>query len=199
MMFAFRSTNNTIPTSPAGWFFCKFQNAAGTTAGSMVAWKIAASGSETSGTWTDAEYLAAVVYRDDAAYLVVGGASRTTFASSTSVIYPGMPYVSDVPQRSATSWVSAFVGVKSATSNAHNLAPTGMTNVASQTGTGRAVGIHDTNAVGTWLSNVTATANASVTGHTYVVEILNTGIAKSSGGLSPSLINSQALVRGIVI
>ena len=199
VVFAFRSTNNTIPTSPAGWLYCKFQNAAGTAAGSMVAWKVATSSGEVSGTWTDAEYLAAVVYRDDANYLVLGGAARSTFTSSSSVVYPGMPYVSDVPQRSNTSWVGAFVGVKSATSDAHSLAPTGMTNVSSQTGTGRAVGIHDTNAVATWLSNVTATANASVTGHTFAFEVLDSGIAKASGGGGGNLINNQSLVRGLVL
>lgn len=59
--FAFRSGSTTLPTSPAGWSF--LESAAANTCSARLAYKVAASGSETSGTWTSATTVIFLVYR----------------------------------------------------------------------------------------------------------------------------------------
>lgn len=58
--FAFNRTNTTIPTGVSGW---KWGSEASTSCAYLVACKVAASNSETFGTWTNATDVAVLVYR----------------------------------------------------------------------------------------------------------------------------------------
>lgn len=60
--FAFRDGSTTQPTQPSGW--TSIDTATGTTCCARLAYKVAASGSETTGTWTNASTVIFVVYRD---------------------------------------------------------------------------------------------------------------------------------------
>jgi hypothetical protein len=61
--FAFRDGSVTNPTVPAGWTTIT-NTLDGTLCSASVAWKIATSSSETSGTWTNASCLSIVVLRN---------------------------------------------------------------------------------------------------------------------------------------
>lgn len=85
-------SNNTAPTRPAGW-----NGPAGAGANYMSAilgWKVAASGSEVSGTWTNAAGLCARVYRN--AQTV--GAISTANSNSSSVSLPALTLAWDASE-----------------------------------------------------------------------------------------------------
>jgi len=91
VMWVYKSSAGTRPVMVAGWFCATMRTAASQAA--CLVWKIAASASEVSGTWTNAEIIAAATYRDSANYLVIGGinaaaATATTVVATTSVTTP---------------------------------------------------------------------------------------------------------------
>jgi hypothetical protein len=100
-----RNSSTTAPTIPGGWTMAKTQT--GTTAWLGVYYKIAASSSETTGTWTSANAVQVNVYRGANA---IGGVAGGT-GSSTSMIYPAVTLV----KTNSTSWVFRSAGNKSAT------------------------------------------------------------------------------------
>jgi len=94
LAFAFRDGSLTLPTQPSGWTSIDSQSA--NTCSARLAYKIAASGSETTGTWTSATTTIFLVYRGvDATTLdTFFGLTTTTksFASSTTVTYNANGY-----------------------------------------------------------------------------------------------------------
>lgn len=140
VIWAFNSTSTTAPTIPAGWT----QTAAsgintGTLCSSACAWKVAASGSETSGTWTNASEMCCQIYRGQAvsAPMVNAGAQTGT---STTVNYSGIVTMSGP----GTSWVVRFVGMTSI-NNSPQTPPTGYTNRSDIDGSLAEAAGHDTN------------------------------------------------------
>jgi surface protein len=59
--FAFRDGSTTSPTRPSGW--TTIDTASGTSCSAALGYKVAASGSETTGTWTNANTVIFLVYR----------------------------------------------------------------------------------------------------------------------------------------
>ena len=193
LLFVFRNTSSTAITAPSGWFPVGTRTANSKASG--VYGKVASSGVETSGTWTNAEFIACAVYRDNLNYLLPGENSSGGGAATTTIAYNAL-----TTSMRGTHYVAGFVA-GSVNNSDINTAPTGMMTRGSLAGASVAeIAVHDTNGnVSSW-ATTNYTASVSQTFHSYVVELWDTGIAKSSGsGLSPSLINSQALVRGIVI
>ena len=185
VILAGRTGSTTLPTVPSGWFYLFGLTRSGTPAVcQFVAWKIAASSAETSGTWTDATMLSAVVVRDSVNYLVAGGHGFGTRLNTTSVIYS----ISANPGTSATSMRSqaaAYVlGLVTASTNSSDIEtpPTGMTNIIATAGTAAIeCVIHRTTSTVTSFS-ATATVSSSLNYVMHMFEILDTGIAKSAGG-----------------
>jgi surface protein len=62
LAFAFRDGSTSLPTAPAGWSGLS-QNTSGTSVCARTSYKIAASSSETTGTWTNATTVIFLVYR----------------------------------------------------------------------------------------------------------------------------------------
>lgn len=111
-----RNASTTAPTIPGGWTLAKTQTA--TTAWLGVYYKIAASSSETTGTWTSANAIQVNVYRGANA---IGGTAGGT-GSSTTMSYPAVT----LNKTDSTSWVFRSAGNKSATNMITNV-PTGYT------------------------------------------------------------------------
>jgi len=149
---------------------------------SVAAFKIAASSAETSGTWTNAELLACAVYTDSVNYLIPF-ASNGSAATSTSLGYQSLiAYPStSVSSIGVSAWVVGC-GLSALNSTATETAPASMTNRVSQAGaTDGEIAIHDTNAdVASW-STTSVTITSSVW-HALTLSLLDTGIAKASGG-----------------
>ena len=177
LMYAYRSASAVNLLPPSGWFFGPANASGG--AGSLVAWKIAASASEVSGTWTSAQALLAVVYRDSANYLLPGEQHGTSSQSSATPSYATISNTTNF--RGPSSFVAAFVGARSTDRDVQSVAPTGMVNVTSLTESGRAIGLHDTNgAVSGWSTETTVTSGTGVY-HITMLEIHDIGISKASG------------------
>lgn len=100
LIFAFRSTT-TAPSLPAGYTNVFSQSANGLSF--RLGYKIAAGG-DSSGTWTNADFLIAEVYRGASG---VGGAGSGTNASAANTTIPG---VGTFTKTDGTSWVASFGG-----------------------------------------------------------------------------------------
>ena len=187
VMYAGKVTGTGTIIIPSGWRVVCFR-AINNSMSSVVAVKTASSGAEVSGTWTSAELLACVVYRDSVNYLRVGGSNQGGANSPTTTItYPAIiPYGSNTSPSSmrATSWVVGF-GLSSVNTGSLETPPSGMTQNRA-TLAGASVGeiaIHDTvGDVSTWpATNVTIDAGNN---HAAVIELVDSGyaIAAASGG-----------------
>ena len=84
LAFAFRDGSTTLPTQPAGW--TSIDTAAANTCSARFAYKVAASGSETTGTWTNATTVIFLVYRGVNIENIANIDTEST-GSSTTVTY----------------------------------------------------------------------------------------------------------------
>jgi hypothetical protein len=181
------SNSGSVPTIPSGWnvTIVSADNVSPARC-LLVGWKIAASASETSGTWTGTHLIMAAVYRDSTNYHALGSCNRINTRNSTSVQYTNVGTYSTVNtanklQNAAAVvfgaiYISENTGVGSA-------APSGMTNRAVYAGASTGyLALHDTgSAVSSWpVTTVTAASNVNTVQIT--VEMMDTGAAKSSGG-----------------
>ena len=112
LMFAYRTGVTTPPTLPDGW---KNLDSGGSGLnGSRVAYKIAASDSETSGTWTNASGLIIHVYRTDGRWKAPEAESDGNYWASSTMKFPDMParpggarFVRFAGQRTATDMLGS--------------------------------------------------------------------------------------------
>lgn len=171
-------------TVPAGWFYHRQQpSATGGARSAVIAWKTAASGSETSGTWTGATLVAATVHRDSLNVLTLSLSSFIA-GSTSAVVYPALSARATANTvtklQDAASWLLGVVGLFNIGTDGLT-SPSGMTNRVSITGaTQYAIAIHDTDAtVASWAAT-TFTANQAVGSSVFTIEILDTGFAKTA-------------------
>lgn len=106
IIFAYRSTT-TAPTLPAGYTSIASQSANGNSF--RVGYKFAVGG-DTSGTWTNATFVMAVVYRGVAA---IGSAGSTTNASASTTTITG---IATFRNPAGNSWVVSWAGSLQTTS-----------------------------------------------------------------------------------
>lgn len=179
VIYAAANPQATI-TIPSGWIVVSSrQNSASLS--SIVAFRIAASSSETSGTWTNATHMCVGVYRDTDNYLVVNGANEAAANPTTTINYPALPISGAGPVMTTNNWVAAF-GMASLNSTDFETAPSGMTNRTSLAGAsvGEIV-LHDTNGTVVSWTATTRTNSGSVSYHTRPFSIEDTGISKAGG------------------
>jgi len=138
-------TGGTVPSLASGW--TNRANASQSWNSFRIAYKIASSSSETSGTWTNAQNLLIAVYRNLDSTTPIGGVTVYSAFSGSNVTYPG---IGAMQITDGTSWV-AGVGFSESGSPTF-VAPAGM--VRRYTTTDRA-SLHDTDAgVTGWPSDV---------------------------------------------
>src|ERR1035437_9087548 len=141
-IMAFNSGAGTAPTLVSGW--TSIGSSTLNVVGSNFAWKVAASNSETSGTWTNATDIVCAVYHNLALdHNPIGTYStngKNNANSSTSVIYQALTPM----QSPGTSWVVSMAAIKSI-NTALSTAPTGETNAATNTGATSQIVAHDSN------------------------------------------------------
>lgn len=166
LAFAFRDGSTSAPTRPSGW--TNIASSGGNTCSICCAYKVAASGSETSGTWTSATSLIIVVYRGQRSAGTPIGAFAHTGGASTSITYPAIT----LWHTTGSSWVSGFAGHRSA-NVAIETAPSGMTNVTSVSDATDEAAAHDTNAaVSSWSPAAASVGGTSSGWRSITVEIL---------------------------
>lgn len=164
LIFAYRDGSATAPSLPAGYW--NVTNNGANTNSMRVGYMIADSSSETSGTWTNATSLIAVVYRGArVGSFSVGG------AASTTVNYPARTLL----KSDNTSWVVGAAGHRSVDTNVQN-APSGMTNVNSVLDATDELAVHDTNGtVTSWSSTNVSVGGTSSGWRSAVVELIDAG------------------------
>lgn len=132
----------TNPTIPAGWTSIT-NTADGTLMSISVAWKLATSSSETSGTWTSATGLMCHVYRG-ADPVTPFGATTFSFSTATTVTYGANTGVTKI--RTDNQWIVAFAVCTGVDTTTLNTAPSGgYTNVINALGAVQDMVSFDTN------------------------------------------------------
>lgn len=179
VMFAARNGNNTAPTVPAGWT-SRGANS-GTNCAVVVAEKVAASGSEVSGTWTNADLLMCIVYRN-ADHITRHSGSTSGGLPGTILQFPGITTMEDA----GVSWGLRF-GYISTNDGDMTIAPTSFTNRSNKAGASIGnIGGHDTN--GPVGSVGYATADIGGSSGDWVTQTIE--IVKVAGGGSGPLIDA---------
>jgi hypothetical protein len=191
VMFAFRAANS-VATTPVGWAAMRADTQ--TTRGFSLAYKIATSSSETSGTWTNASMLTCATFRDDANIIVLGGTSISS-GGTTTVNY-GALSVKTVANTQAKLIGDSSLLLLYAAALTNNTTmqqtPTGCTTQHNAVLATYEAVLHTTNAAVASRTSSTITADVSVTTSTYVVEVFDTGVSKSSSGFRPVNIRGGA-------
>lgn len=175
--FAFRDGSNSTPGVPAGW--TTLESNTTNSAGAVLAYKVAASGSEVSGTWSNATSLVIHVYRGAHASTPVGDSAGAT-GSSTTVSYPALT----LTVGGGSSWVAGF-GAHRSTNTSLETPPTGMTNRTTLVdGTDEVAG-HDTNGGVTSWSNQNVSVGGTSSGwFGATVEIIAAGGGTETANVS---------------
>lgn len=181
LIYALRDQSGTAPSLPAGWTSLATNNSANDLA-VRVGYKIAASSSETSGIWTNANKVAISVYRNTGSS-PFGAIASNISTSSNTIPYPGIT----LNRTDNTSWVITL----GATAQPILLPnPTGTT-LRTRLNTGSpncGILISDTAApVSSW-----ATVNTTVSGNddaiTYSIELIAGNIAVNLTGVSSTTV-----------
>ena len=161
----------TEPTLPTGW------TQAGSTFSSggrvdKIGYKVAASASETSGTWTNANRLVFAVYADATA----GSASFDDNGFANTINYPTLT----LTETGGTSWVAGFYNTGSNNWDTTGIEPAGTTTRLNGNG-GDSVGLIDTNGgVSSW-SSVSSGAQPNTTNaNAAVIELVATPTSETA-------------------
>jgi len=164
IIMAYRRST-TIPGLPAGW--TNITTSSADASAIRLAYKIAESGSETSGTWTNAQTTAVQVFRNHDGI----GAWDVGSGSGSTLNYPAVNF----NVTNGSSWAAGFGGHSNATNVEQ--APTGMVNYTSA---GTEIAAHNTNGgVSSW-SSQNVTVNTSNGWKTAVVEVRSGGVLGDS-------------------
>lgn len=176
-------------TMPTGWNERNFIT--GFNRNVLLAWRIADSGAVTSGTWSNATYLACSVYRSNTSkYLFPGHAAVVGEAGVTNLNYPALDPLLRI-SKAPDSWVLGAIGTESDTTA--NTAPTGMTNRVSLAGTAGEIAIHDSNGALAWASIVSVACTSTRTGIS-TLEIFESTATIGGGSGGVPLIGTGGLV-----
>jgi hypothetical protein len=193
VMLAMRYSSPSPGTIPSTWVprWLGQHNGSFVISHLAVAYRIAASSAETSGTWTNFTHLLCAVYRDDANYLVLNAPmyNRGTGTSVTFSAILANPALSRISTGSFgtqmaqnTGWLIGVAGTH--LNNAGiDAPPSGMVNRGSRAGASNGrIALHDTDSkVSSWTAASTTVAS-STDWMTNVVEIIDTGFAKITSG-----------------
>jgi hypothetical protein len=153
--------NSTAATIPSGWVVLNNSGASGVSI--SLAWKIAQSSSETSGTWTNASAMHCAVYRGSVGSLVMNLPVGAATGNSTTVFFSTLASGLVYRTGQEDNW---YIGTAIQLNSANSLetAPSGMSNihVESSSGVWKSV-LHDTNAsqLSNWSSVSITVANTA--------------------------------------
>ena len=164
LAFAFRSGSTTATTLPTGW--TNIQGIGANLTYGLLAFKIAVSDSETSGTWTDATRVIFQVYRNaETQNITIAGLRSTATGSSTTVSYNAVNTWKDL------AWTVAFMGHRSTDNSAGT--PTGLTARSSTNTSARMLGADSTDTTNGWAIQTVNIGGTSSGWRTFVLRLRN--------------------------
>lgn len=164
LVFAYRSAATGTITVPDG--FTTFATRQDNSVTSLVAYKFAASSSETSGTWTNASRLCCHIYR---------GADTTTplgnYASNGNSLNGNVITYSEIAVASTgSSWVAASAGIRTGNSSLETV-PTGMRLMANTAGESEAASFDTNGPVESFAPKTISVGGTDSYWHSWVVEV----------------------------
>jgi surface protein len=118
LAFAFREGSTSATTIPTGWV--SLASVGANTTHGRLAYRVAESSSETTGTWTNATTVVFLVYRGDYDLTNIQAMDTTATGSSTTVNYPAANFWNDL------AWTVAFAGHRSVNTSLET-PPSGLT------------------------------------------------------------------------
>ena len=184
LIFAYNDGAATAPTVPSGWLAPTATGTAFATvlSGTRLGWKIAASASETSGTWTNADHLVYIVYRGSAgrifpSILTVGNATATTrIWNAAAGCYSGLH------QDATDNWLVGHIHHR-VSDVALNTPPSGLVNIGGYTdGSSYSVAWHDTDATRTTAWTTTTQSGFTSAAYRATLASLTEFDVQSAGG-----------------
>lgn len=193
ILFGYRDNNNSGPTLPSGWY--GVFSGGGNSTGMTIGWKQATTASETSGTWTNATTLHAIVYRPGTDKIIIPKYYSGASASSVSVQVAAQPSGS-FESNSDDLWLVAFIAQRNSSNSLETATWTGLSNVTSSTdgSTWQAV-VNDSNSTrSTAWTSTTATVTNSASWQTRLLGLQEVPkqSASSGGGFRPVNIRGGA-------
>lgn len=187
LMVAARTGTSSLATVPAGWHICYTRAIGSAPARSMIlAWKIAASSGETSGTWTNANLLTCAVYRHSTNVIVMGRGNGSNNVATVTVPYVALSQnttSNNTPNLQGASELVVGVVLTAENTGDGAAAPSGMTNRTTFAGASAGyIAIHDTTTTVTSFPATNVTAAGSVNSVTITAELFDTGVSRASSG-----------------
>lgn len=177
-IFAYNNASATIPTLPSGWTNYYTLTA---TIGWRVGYRIATSSAETSGTWTNAEGVIALVHRGGAGSLCLPGSHAIANGTATNIVYSSIAAAIDrtnAPDR----WLVAFGSTRTADAAAEN-APASFTARASNLGASWEMAAHDSNGtLGSYGGGTVVAGGTSALYRTLTMQLFEVAYTAASGG-----------------
>jgi hypothetical protein len=158
VIYAWRSDSTSIPTLPAGWR--TIDNRGANTTAFYLAYKIATTNSETTGTWTNATGVQVGVWRGVDLVTPIGSVTQVGDTSNNNINYKNHYFTNTV----GGSWYAAFVSHPNPDILIENSAPTGMVHRAHSEGASGGIALHDTNGGVTSWSAQTVSLGGTVGG-----------------------------------
>jgi hypothetical protein len=175
---AFNNTSATTPSLPTGWVS---QYTLTATIGWRVGYKVAASSSETSGTWTNADGVIALVHRASASALVLPATNVSSSGTATNITYGAIGAALD-RTNAADRWMIAFASTRTADSSVET-APSSFTNRTSLLGGSWEIAAHDSNgALGSYGGGTVSAGGTSALFRTLIIQLFETTYTASGGG-----------------
>lgn len=195
---AARGDSGTLATIPAGWLIANARSLNSPTKSCLLAYKIAGSSAETSGTWTNAQLLACGVWSDTTIHALNGPNNNANGAANNTVNYPivnaNSAVIGGIAQRmqQASGYLLGVAFSKQISSGIES-PPSGMALVANGQGaSANQIAVHETTAsVSSWASiNVNVASN--IDWITLMIERVNTGYLPSAASFRPVNIRGGA-------
>jgi hypothetical protein len=186
VVYAYNDSSTTIPSIPSGWEFGGAHG--GNTNGCRLAWRIATSSSESSGTWTNATGIIAHVYRNRS----FGAASIFSGGNSTSLSFNSLT----LTDTSGSSLIGLMAASRS-TDNLSGMAPSGFQHRQSVNNAAnpQMVSYDSTSGVSSF-AGVTITTSNSGNRKTASFELVSTGlVADLSVTLGAMTVSSAGVVE----
>lgn len=164
IIFAYNDGVATSPTLPSGWF--GLSTFVGANSGTRIGWKLASTSTETSGTWTNADTLQAVVYRGSSSSICIPKTLSVNNSSNSTTSQTFFSQISGTFDDNVVDlWLLAHIHNRNSNNSLDTTVPSGFTNVTSATdGSIWQTAVHDTNATRTTVFSSTSitVANAAV-------------------------------------
>ena len=180
LFFVYRDNSTASPTIPSD---CQVvhQSTMGSFGYLIAAYKVAATTTETSGTWTNASHIAVMVFRGDTDTLVIPEAFASNSATSTSVTY-GAQLAGSLRTNQTDRAVVGFVAQRNITNNLA-AAPGAMVNILSGgDGANYQIATHWDDARATAWTSTSVTLTTSALYRTQVLGLFEQAFTSTSGG-----------------